>query len=226
MSAAKRQKLSKSNASIAQVPVTVYDAPHESLINFPSSIVNGVTKENGLVSLTLKSVTCAKLVEDHTWMHGALFNSPENPVRITDKPIDPASMLASLKEEVSQLKEKKYNTTDVSDTIDQWSKRLDQSILNTQGLELLKNDFLNSHEKENPNTYLSFSNAQYTTVPKNKGITFPITVESIEDVKQSTDKDIKESVDEDIKESVNEDVKEVVQETVENKEIPANDAAA
>ena len=46
-------------------PPTKYETPVMTLKNFPSSIVNGVTREGGLYSLTLKSINCAKYVENN-----------------------------------------------------------------------------------------------------------------------------------------------------------------
>lgn len=41
-----------------------YDEPKERLVNYPQSIMSGVTKEGGLVSLSFKSIKTAELVEN------------------------------------------------------------------------------------------------------------------------------------------------------------------
>ncbi|KAI5953368.1 hypothetical protein KGF54_002739 [Candida jiufengensis] len=49
---------------VPRIKATEYEKPQSTLKNFPSSIVNGVTKEGGIFSLTLKSIHCAKYVEN------------------------------------------------------------------------------------------------------------------------------------------------------------------
>lgn len=64
----RNQTVAITRPSIVEVqrfPPTKYETPVITLKNFPSSIVNGVTREGGLYSLTLKSINCAKYVENN-----------------------------------------------------------------------------------------------------------------------------------------------------------------
>lgn len=64
----RNQTVAITRPSIVEVqrfPPTKYETPVMTLKNFPSSIVNGVTREGGLYSLTLKSINCAKYVENN-----------------------------------------------------------------------------------------------------------------------------------------------------------------
>ncbi|KAI5967040.1 hypothetical protein KGF57_000468 [Candida theae] len=54
-----------STVGVQRFPPTKYETPLMTLKNFPSSIMNGVTREGGLYSLTLKSINCAKYVENN-----------------------------------------------------------------------------------------------------------------------------------------------------------------
>ncbi|CAH2350707.1 hypothetical protein CLIB1423_02S03312 [[Candida] railenensis] len=175
----KRQKLTN-QSFIQPIPPTAYDVPQELLINFPSSIVNGITKENGLVSLTLKSVACAQLVEEMTWLHSILFNTAEEPTRIIDKDLDLKSRLAQLQSEVNALKATKNGgqvTTGASpETL---SKDLDSSLESIEKFETFKNKLFEDYSKTHPETVLSVSNG----LPYNKieGIKFNVHVDKKKD---------------------------------------------
>lgn len=171
----KRQKLTN-QSYIQPIPPTSYDVPQELLINFPSSIVNGITKENGLVSLTLKSVACAQLVEEMTWLHSILFNTAEEPTRIIDKELDLKSRLAQLKLEVDALKASKNDgQAPTGAKPDALSKDLDSSLDSTEKFETFKNKLFEDYSKTHPETVLSVSNG----LPYNKieGIKFDVKVD-------------------------------------------------
>ncbi|RCK56078.1 hypothetical protein Cantr_05184 [Candida viswanathii] len=72
----KRQKLSSTQLhrtqEICLFPPTKYEETKATLKNFPSSIVNGVTVEGGLYSLTFKSINCATYVEQCELMKRAV----------------------------------------------------------------------------------------------------------------------------------------------------------
>lgn len=65
--------------------------PKETLVNFPQSIMSGVTKEGGLVSLTFKSIKTADLVENLDMMRQSLIRPTDEflPTRISSDKFDP-----------------------------------------------------------------------------------------------------------------------------------------
>lgn len=67
------------------------EEPKETLVNFPQSIMSGVTKEGGLVSLTFKSIKTADLVENLDMMRQSLIRPTDEflPTRITSDKFDP-----------------------------------------------------------------------------------------------------------------------------------------
>ncbi|KAG7664223.1 uncharacterized protein J8A68_002237 [[Candida] subhashii] len=56
------------NTYVPNFPPTKYGPSPATLKNFPSSIVNGVTLENGLYSLTFKSIACVDYVDNQDMM--------------------------------------------------------------------------------------------------------------------------------------------------------------
>ncbi|RLV84619.1 hypothetical protein JA9_000665 [Meyerozyma sp. JA9] len=67
------------------------EEPKETLVNFPQSIMSGVTKEGGLVSLTFKSIKTADLVENLDMMRQSLIRPTDEflPTRISSDKFDP-----------------------------------------------------------------------------------------------------------------------------------------
>lgn len=88
-------------SQVFQEEPTVYDTPKEPLINFPSSIMNGITKEGGLVSLTFKSITCVELLEKSDWMRSAILRSKDKyeALRIKEDKFDGEKMKCNLENE-------------------------------------------------------------------------------------------------------------------------------
>lgn len=76
----KKQKLSSRSRNINQeeplFPPTKYEKSKATLKHFPSSIVNGITAEGGLYSLTFKSINCASFVENNELMK-SVFKVPK-----------------------------------------------------------------------------------------------------------------------------------------------------
>ncbi|CAK9438607.1 uncharacterized protein LODBEIA_P28310 [Lodderomyces beijingensis] len=71
------------SSGIPRYNSTKYQPQSATLKNFPSSIVNGVTREGGLYSLTLKSINCESYVEMETNMRRAVFNCNVDTPRIS-----------------------------------------------------------------------------------------------------------------------------------------------
>lgn len=76
MSVPLRKPKAEPHQSTPALPVmpTKYEASPVTLINFPSSVMNGVTAENGLYSLTFKSISCYKLVDNLDMMRRVLID--------------------------------------------------------------------------------------------------------------------------------------------------------
>lgn len=140
----KRQKLAQQPVNIPAVPATVYETPKESLINFPSSIMNGITKEGGLVSLTFKSITCANFVENLDWMRDALIRKDDEfePTRINENVFNGDKMITELKQDIQGLTEKpqQSNTTnDINELQSKLSTSLkDEESFRNFGISLVK----------------------------------------------------------------------------------------
>ena len=90
-------------AEIPKYPPTIYEHSPATLKNFPLSIVNGVTRENGLYSLTLKSINCETYVEQNENMRRVLKKPKlEAPKRISD--LDLEAVVKKLTEDVEYAK--------------------------------------------------------------------------------------------------------------------------
>lgn len=179
----KRQKISNQNYT-QSMPPTNYEVPQESLLNFPSSIVNGITKENGLVSLTLKSVTSAKLVEEMTWFQDIIQNKPSESIRISEKDSSLDSTLSSLRKEIEELKQRKPNNSE-PDVVEVLSGKLEESMKLQEKLVSLKSEVLSVYGLDNPNTTLEITDGEL--FKKVDGLKFDIKVDKKEDVKIQTD---------------------------------------
>lgn len=80
----KKQKLGNlASAGKAEIQPTKYESDPATLLNFPSSVMNGVTLDGGLQSLTFKSISCHKLVENLDNMRKLLVSS-DNSLELSD----------------------------------------------------------------------------------------------------------------------------------------------
>lgn len=154
----KRQRISSSSQPQTVTP-TVYEVPQESLINFPSSIVNGVTKEKGLVSLTLKSVTCAKLVEELTWLHDLFFGFRPPQLRIIEEEVNLKEWALRLQDEVKELKHKTHNASG-TDAVDQVRESLETSLSRVEEFSKVGNRLVEQYESEHPTTELKLRGSE------------------------------------------------------------------
>lgn len=161
----KRQKLVKQPTNNPSVAPTVYEAPKESLLNFPSSIMNGITKEGGLVSLTFKSITCAKLVEGLDWMREAIIKDQEefDPIRINENDHDANKILGDLKQEIQHLKEKPHQKSQ-NDDVNQLQSKFNESLIDHESLHKFGEGLIKQFEIENPTKSINVSNERYSTV--------------------------------------------------------------
>lgn len=160
----KRQKLAKQAVNVPAVPLTVYDTPKESLINFPSSSMNGITKEGGLVSLTFKSITCANLVENLDMMRDVLVKKDGEfePTRINEKPFNAEQMISDLKQDIQDLREKTQEQTK-KDDIGDLQSRLADNLKNDEGFHSFGVDLIKRIESENPTKKINLSDKSYFT---------------------------------------------------------------
>lgn len=163
----KRQKLAQQPINIPAVPATIYEAPKESLINFPSSIMNGITKEGGLVSLTFKSITCADFVENLDWMRGALIRKDEvfEPTRINEDVFNGDKLITELKQDIQALKEKPQQVNRTDD-IKSLQSKLTNSLKDEEGFRNFGINLVKQYEIENPTKSINFNNENYSTITK------------------------------------------------------------
>ncbi|KAG7194830.1 uncharacterized protein KQ657_003932, partial [Scheffersomyces spartinae] len=101
--------------------------------NFPVSVMNGVTSEGGLVSLTFKSVTCADLVENLDVMKSALVPGLTRDTRIRDDDIDYSARIAKLQAELAQMREAKSSNEIGLDITNKTEKILAEKYITTGG---------------------------------------------------------------------------------------------
>ena len=160
------------------IPPTKYEPAPASLRNFPSSIVNGVTAEGGLFSLTFKSVTCATLVENYDLMRRAIFPPEKVELsRIIDHKVDYKDILNNLKTEVEA--EKVMTDTDVT-PVDELQRQLQVILENDLNLSEFGEKLKQEYEARNPTKVLAFSDKEYTSLT----LEIPeVKVDSIDDVK-------------------------------------------
>lgn len=104
----KRQKLTSGQFHRAQeiclFPPTKYEESKATLKNFPLSIVNGVTMEGGLYSLTFKSINCATYVENNELMKRVFKVNPLDLPKLSAVNLE--KLKESLKNDISQENEK------------------------------------------------------------------------------------------------------------------------
>lgn len=161
----KRQKLAQQPVNIPAVPATVYETPKESLINFPSSIMNGITKEGGLVSLTFKSITCANFVENLDWMRDALIRKDDEfePTRINENVFNGDKMITELKQDIQGLKEKPQQSNTTND-INELQSQLSTSLKDEESFRNFGISLVEQYESENPTKSINISNKSYSTI--------------------------------------------------------------
>lgn len=95
----------RSQPTLVNVTGAVYEDSEKTLVNFPVSVMNGVTSEGGLVSLTFKSITCADLVENLDVMKAALVPGLSRETRLRNDDVDFGARIARLQSEIAAMKE-------------------------------------------------------------------------------------------------------------------------
>lgn len=107
--------------------MTKLESAPATLTNYPSSIVNGVTQEGGLFSLTFKSVTCAELVQNLDLMRDAISPAEPQPVpQLANDIAKDNTYLNKLKGEVEQLRQQLMPLVD--DSIGKLQTELDDAL--------------------------------------------------------------------------------------------------
>lgn len=156
----KKQKLFINNLNQMTAPKTTYEAPRESLVNFPSSIMSGVTKEGGLMSLSVKSITCSELVENLDCMRQALIKDKKfEPIRIVEEPFDKQKVY-ELKENVQTLKERKRPHED--DEVANIHKKLNESLEGGYSLKSLGDAIFELIRKDEPSKKIELRDEKYS----------------------------------------------------------------
>ena len=109
------------------IPVTKLESAPATLTNYPSSVVNGVTQEGGLFSLTFKSVTCAELVQNLDLMRDAISPAERQSVpKFANDLANDKSYLEKLKEDVEKLRQQEVPPLD--DSIGKLQSQLDEAL--------------------------------------------------------------------------------------------------
>ncbi|EGW34905.1 uncharacterized protein SPAPADRAFT_58030 [Spathaspora passalidarum NRRL Y-27907] len=119
-------KVNDPNIIPPSFPPTKYEQSPATLKNFPSSIINGVTLEGGLYSLTFKSIACVDFVENNDLMRRSFRGSEIELSRITEKEVDLKGMIDDLKSDIT--KEKEEGNIIANDPITELSKDLQNRL--------------------------------------------------------------------------------------------------
>lgn len=170
------------NTYVPNFPPTKYEPSPATLKNFPSSIVNGVTLENGLYSLTFKSIACVDYVDNQDMMKSTFKHSEFELSRIIEKDVDFPAMIKELEKDINVEKDsrKRKLESDESDRIGKLQKVLQDALETKQVL----GDFeLNLKEQKiiDENKAIIVSNNRFHRVEK---LTIPdLKIDKIEDVK-------------------------------------------
>jgi len=163
----KRQKVVPNKSNQPLIPPTKYDPSPATLKNFPSSIINGVTEEGGLFSLTFKSVTSTSLIENLDLIRKTVFDSKKVEIsRIRDHEFEGQKILKELLEEVSQLK-KNDSTENVvidDDNILKIHDKLQHALESRQSVAEIGKELISIYESKYPNKTLEFSDKAYNTI--------------------------------------------------------------
>ncbi|KAK6457809.1 uncharacterized protein RJT20DRAFT_125664 [Scheffersomyces xylosifermentans] len=163
----KRQKLTQQKGTAPVVPPTKYEPSPASLRNFPSSIINGVTSEGGLFSLTFKSVTCTSLVENLDLLRRCVFPEKELLLsRITDKKRDSAAVIKKLKGDIETEKKEsaKYTKKGNQEIIGKLQSELQDVLENGKDLNEFGKRLIEEYEQRHPNKSLRFSDDDFSRV--------------------------------------------------------------
>lgn len=168
----KRQKLSGGQLhrtqEICLFPPTKYEESKATLKNFPLSIVNGVTAEGGLYSLTFKSINCATYVENNELMKKVFKVNKLDLPKISDV------NLQKLKENLNQNDNEK--TTIKDNTTSTLQSDLQSVLESGTGFEEFQKQLYETIGNE-----ISFSSEDYKVV---SNVKIPnLKVDQIDDVK-------------------------------------------
>ncbi|CAI5758839.1 unnamed protein product [Candida verbasci] len=173
----KKQKIAQpepvvNDQQFQSYPPTVYESAPATLKNFPSSIVNGITEEGGLFSLTFKSINCARYVENIDYMK-RLFKPEINLVKLSDTDLN------LFKEELEKDIQTEEELEKPIDEISQLQNELDD-FMNKQGdLEVFSKKLVENYRLENPNKKLIVSGDKFNIT----SIVIPnLEVEKVEDL--------------------------------------------
>lgn len=183
----KKQKLFINNLNQITTPKTTYEAPRESLVNFPSSIMSGVTKEGGLMSLSVKSITSSELVENLDCMRQALIKDKKfEPTRIVEEPYD-KKKVDELKKSVEALKEGKRPHEE--DEISNIHKKLNESLGGDYPLKSVGDAIFELIRKSEPSKTVQLNDEKYS-VKRNVQLNFDVDKKS--EIKTTANEDRKE----------------------------------
>ncbi|EMG46824.1 hypothetical protein SBY92_005297 [Candida maltosa Xu316] len=135
----KRQKIASRSSNIntdaPPFPPTKYEESKATLKYFPSSIVNGITVEGGLYSLTFKSINCSKYVENNDLMKKALKVTELDLPRISE--VDLNKLKEKLVNDVESEKQVKSNNG-TSDDLGRLSSGLQDVLESGNGVSEFK----------------------------------------------------------------------------------------
>ncbi|CUM66272.1 uncharacterized protein PRCAT00003933001 [Priceomyces carsonii] len=183
----KRQNISNGTVNRSVIPSTVYEEPEKTLLNFPSSVMNGVTREGGLVSLTFKSVKFVDLVEKFDMIKETLYKDYKDGLqlpKINDEGFDAKTRIQELNVEIETLKNKRQKVT--NDRKEEPYVKVKQEQLlsivhDKKDVSPFGEEIIKQYESERSDKAISFSHGQYTFL-KNFSVPSDLKIQKFEDV--------------------------------------------
>lgn len=146
------------------VPETVYQAPKERFPNGFSAINSGVSEEDGLATLTFKSIEYTQYAEQLELMRDAMFQDTSRDLsRINDKPFKGQELLDTLKADVAKLKAEPAST-ESHQSITKLNSTLNDLITSGQPIDAIGKQIFEEYKKTRPNAEFLVDPSPYTKV--------------------------------------------------------------
>ena len=113
----------------AVVPEVVYDVPKQRFPNLFSAVNSGISEEDGLATLTFKSIEYTKYAEQLELMRDVMFqDKPQELSRINEKQFKGEELLASLKKDLEAMKHEASSNPGNHQSITQLNNKLNELI--------------------------------------------------------------------------------------------------
>lgn len=132
---------------------TVYEAPREQFVHQFSAVNSGVSEQDGLATLTFKSIGYTQYAEQLELMRDAMFqDKPTEFSRISEKPFNGQQVLEKLQKELETLKtELPEMQTENYQILTNLNNKLNELIANRQPIDDIGEQIFNQYKKTHAN---------------------------------------------------------------------------